>query len=570
MKNDTAIARWLDRDPDCITKNELKQLVARNDKKELLDRFSGRLAFGTAGLRGKVGAGPNRMNLLVIQETALGLSHYLLSTVSDAKNKGVIIGYDCRPDSQRFAEAAACMLMSQGISVYLTEKVAPTPLVCFGVLHLNCAAAIVVTASHNPPAYNGFKVYWENGAQIIPPHDAGIAEEIIKAADSALPKMTLDAGEQQGLLTWLKADYYNAYRQAINNSCYLASHGNPETVSLSYSAMHGVGAELAEGLLKDAGFTSIYSVQAQREPDGTFPTLKFPNPEEAGAMDLAIAEAAKHSALLACANDPDADRFAAAVRTTSGGYKMLTGDQLGVLFAYYLLSHADASSESLVGTTIVSSSLLAKVAHAFDACYYETLTGFKWLSNVAIQKKTEHRHFLFAYEEALGYTIGSTTWDKDGLSALTVFAQMTAELATHSQSIWDRLEMIYRAHGMHLNTQCSIALEPGASPLGDALRANPPTRIAGRSIIKVHDLKALKIYHAGGNEETIDLPTSDVLIYHLSDGSRVVVRPSGTEPKIKCYYEVIEPFSEVDTMEQVTARAEKNMQSLIRQHQASL
>ncbi|PSW21917.1 phospho-sugar mutase [Photobacterium sanctipauli] len=567
MKNE--VSQWLARDPDPVTREELKQLLEGDNQAELEDRFSSRLAFGTAGLRGIVGAGPNRMNRLVIQETALGLGQYLLTAAENAAMKGVIIGYDGRPDSKQFAEDAACMLMAKGIKVFLTAKVAPTPVVAFGIRQLGTAAGVVVTASHNPPVYNGFKVYWGNGAQIIPPHDAGIAAQIDIAATEALPSMSLEAGEQQGLLVWLTDDYYNQYRDALNTSRYLSNHTEPQGISLAYTSMHGVGADMAETLLKDAGFNQVYSVKAQREPDGAFPTVNFPNPEEEGAMDLVIAEAEKHGAVLACANDPDADRFAVAVKTENGDYKMLTGDQVGVLLGHYLLTHA-VPEQCLVGTTIVSSSLLEQVAKSVDAGYFQTLTGFKWLTNVAMQQQTEQSQFLFAYEEALGYTVGNTVWDKDGLSALVAFAQLTAELAASDHTIWDRLEAIYREHGLYLNAQRSIALEPGAPPIGDTLRADPPQCIAGRKVMIVDDLKTSQKIHDDGKVEAIDLPPSDVLIYHLDDDSRVVVRPSGTEPKLKCYYEVIEAMSHEDTIEHAQQRAEEAMADLIAKHQASL
>ncbi|MGF1724680.1 phospho-sugar mutase [Photobacterium nomapromontoriensis] len=565
----TDVSNWLARDPDPVTREELQQLIDANNQHELDDRFSSRLEFGTAGLRGIVGAGPNRMNRLVIQETSLGLGKYLLESIDDAAIRGVVIGYDGRPDSRQFACDAAVMLASMGIKVYVTENVAATPIVAFGVRHLETAAGIVVTASHNPPAYNGFKVYWGNGAQIIPPHDAGIAQMIDIAAVESLPSMTLDEAEHLGLLVWLNGDFYTEYRKAINNSVLLANHTQPDKISLAYTAMHGVGAEMAETLLADAGFHQVYSVKAQREPDGTFPTVNFPNPEEPGAMDMVIAEAKKHDATLACANDPDADRFAVAVRTEEGDYQMLSGDQVGILLGHYLLTHA-APQQNLVGTTIVSSSLLKKIAKSLDAQYYQTLTGFKWLTNIAMQKQTEDSQFLFAYEEALGYTVGNTVWDKDGLSALLAFAQLTAELAGAGKSVWDQLESIYREHGLYLNAQRSIALQPGSAPIGDVLRLDPPGSIAGRAVVITEDLKSSQRIHADGLVEAIDLPASDVLIYLLDDGSRVVVRPSGTEPKLKCYYEVVEAMSHEDCLNHVQQRAADAMDDLIAKHQASL
>ncbi|MDA0117683.1 phospho-sugar mutase [Vibrio sp. T11.5] len=563
------VTRWLEKDPDPRTREELQHLIDEEQYQELTDRFSQRLEFGTAGLRGKVGCGPNRMNRLVIQETATGLGQYLIEQVQNAKHRGVVIGYDGRPDSKQFAHDTTSVLTALGIKVYLTHDVAATPIAAFGVRHFNAAAAVVVTASHNPPEYNGFKVYWENGAQIIPPHDSGIAGEIDEAATKPIPLMNLDDAEKHDLLVWLKEDYYETYRQTMNGNPLLANHQQPEAVGVAYTAMHGVGANMAETLLKDAGFTKIHSVAEQREPDGSFPTVNFPNPEEAGAMDMVIALAKANNADIACANDPDADRFAVAARRPDGEYQMLTGDQVGCLFGHYLLSHTDATKQ-LIGNTIVSSTLLEKIALSHGAEYYQTLTGFKWLTNIAMQKQTAEKQFLFAYEEALGYTVGNKVWDKDGLSALVAFSQLTAELKRQGKTVWDQLENIYRQHGMYINAQHSTALDPKAPPVGDKLRAAQPSQIAGRKVEVIEDLKLSTRTFADGNAESIDLPASDVLIYHLSGGARVIVRPSGTEPKLKCYYEVVEAFAAADSFSIAEEKAELALDMLISEHQTSL
>ncbi|WP_428774131.1 phospho-sugar mutase [Vibrio sp.] len=560
---------WLERDPDPKTRYELQHLIDEEQWTELEDRFNTRLEFGTAGLRGLVGCGPNRMNRLVIQETATGLGHYLIEEVEHACQRGVVVGYDGRPDSEQFAKDTASVLAALGIKVYLTKKVAPTPVVAFGIKHFNAAAAVVVTASHNPPSDNAVKVYWENGAQIIPPHDAGIATQITAAAQKPIPLMSLDDARAHGLLEWLGIDYFQSYRQTIRQDPLFQYHTNPGCVTIAYTAMHGVGANMAEALLEDAGFTKVFSVAEQREPDGRFPTVRFPNPEEPGAMDKVIALARSVGAQLACANDPDADRLAVAVRTDSGDYQMLTGDQVGCLFGHALLRRL-GGEDKLVGNTIVSSTMLEKIADSFGASYYQTLTGFKWLTNVAMQQQTEDKQFLFAYEEALGYTIGRNVWDKDGLSALVAFAQIAAELYSEGLSIWDRLEHIYRQYGLYLTAQRSLALSPDSPPVGDKLRANPPHQIANRKVTMIDDFKTSLRYHVGGATEAIALPTSDVLIYHLDDQSRVVVRPSGTEPKLKCYYQVTESFSPADKYPQVLERAQQAMDELIQFHQQSL
>ncbi|PTP79578.1 phospho-sugar mutase [Vibrio splendidus] len=566
---------WLARDPDPRTREELQHLIDEGMHDELEDRFTQRLEFGTAGLRGKVGCGPNRMNRLVIQETTTGLGHYLIEHVANASIRGVVVGYDGRLDSKQFAIDTASVLTALGIKVYLTSDVAATPIVAFGIEHFNAAAAVVVTASHNPPEYNGFKVYWENGAQIIPPHDAGIAAEIDIASTKPIPLMSLSDAETQGKLVWLTEGYYQTYRAAINQSPYVNNALESANTTITYTAMHGVGAKMAEDLLHDAGFHKVFSVAEQREPDGNFPTVNFPNPEEKGAMDLVVNLAKSVDADIACANDPDADRFAVAVRTDDtartddASYKMLTGDQVGVLFAHYLLSKPHTKNQ-LVGNSIVSSTLLEKVAQSHGATYFQTLTGFKWLANIGMQLEDEQNEFLFAYEEALGYTIGTQVRDKDGLSAIVVFAQLVEELKSQGRTVWDLLAQISFEHGVHTNAQRSIALDPDSPSIGSKLRAAQPKAINGVAISVIEDLQSSLRFVIGGNTEAINLPSSDVLIYHLEDGTRIIVRPSGTEPKVKVYYETVTKFEGTETYEDTRLRGEEDMNKLIEQHQQEL
>ncbi|MEZ8043822.1 phospho-sugar mutase [Vibrio sp. 10N.222.54.F12] len=566
---------WLARDPDPRTREELQYLIDEGMHDELEDRFIQRLEFGTAGLRGKVGCGPNRMNRLVIQETATGLGHYLIEHVENASMRGVVVGYDGRLDSKQFAIDTASVLTALGIKVYLTSNVAATPIVAFGIEHFNAAAAVVVTASHNPPEYNGFKVYWENGAQIIPPHDAGIAAEIDIASTKPIPLMSLSDAETQGKLVWLTEGYYQTYRAAINQSPHVSKEIESANTTITYTAMHGVGAQMAEDLLHDSGFHKVFSVAEQREPDGHFPTVNFPNPEEKGAMDLVVNLAKSVDADIACANDPDADRFAVAVRTDDkvrtedASYKMLTGDQVGVLFAHYLLSKPHTKNQ-LVGNSIVSSTLLEKVAQSHGATYFQTLTGFKWLANIGMQLEDEKNEFLFAYEEALGYTIGTQVRDKDGLSAIVVFAQLVEELKSQGRTVWDLLAQISFEHGVHTNAQRSIALDPDSPSIGSKLRSAQPKVINGVAISVIEDLQSSLRFIVGGATEAINLPASDVLIYHLEDGSRIIVRPSGTEPKVKVYYETVTKFEGTETYDDTRKRGEEYMDRLIEQHQKEL
>ena len=562
------ISKWLARDPDPKTQQELQGLIDSSNHEELSRRFSGRLEFGTAGLRGVVGAGPGMMNRLVIRETSAGLGNYLLAEIPNAAERGVIVAYDGRLDSLEFARDAACVFAGLGITTYLTPDVAATPVAAYGVIHLGTAAGVVVTASHNPPEYNGYKVYWENGAQIIPPHDAGIAAAITIAADQDIPWLDFDQATAIGKIVLLGPEFYRSYVDTIQSSALFGNLPGPCSTSIAYTAMHGVGAQLAETLLAEAGFGEVYSVASQREPDGNFPTVNFPNPEEPGAMDAVIALAKEHQATLACANDPDADRLAVAVRSEDGNYQMLTGDMLGVLLADYLLEK-DHDFTPIVCTTIVSSSMLASVAKAAGADYYATLTGFKWLANVALDHEDDNHQFLFAYEEALGYAPGRQVRDKDGLSALLAFAQLTEVLARKGETVQDQLESLYRRHGIFLTGQRSIALQPGATPIGVLLRQQPPEQIAGSAVLVIEDLGCGIARHADGSVETLDIPSSDVLIYHMANKSRVIVRPSGTEPKVKCYYQVTESIGD-EAFSVAMIAADASLSTLINEHQDSL
>lgn len=563
------LQRWLARDPDLVTKEELLALIEKGHREEISQRFAQRLVFGTAGLRGVVGAGPARMNRLVVRETSAGLANYILQSLENAPQRGIMLAYDGRSDSYQFAKDTACVFAACGIRVYLTDGVAPTPVGAFGVKHLGCAAGVVITASHNPREYNGYKVYWENGAQIIPPHDKNIAAAIDKAATMDIPWMEFESAVAAGKIQLLGTKFYQAYADAILNSPLFAKSCQPQLVSIAYTALHGVGADLAESLLDAAGFDKVYSVGCQREPDGTFPTVDFPNPEEPGAMDEVIALAKQQCATLACANDPDADRLAVACRTQSGDYEMLTGDQIGLLLGNYALSKANAYTP-IICSSIVSSTMLERVCIEAGAAFRQTLTGFKWLTNVAMASEDETHRFLFAYEEALGYAFGATVMDKDGLSALLAFTQMTSELASKGLSVFDELDRLYRRFGLTMTRQVSIALKPGKGPVTELLRKSPPTSFAEYSIETIEDLKTGAHLHAIASSGLKNMPSADTIIYRLSKGARVIVRPSGTEPKLKCYYELVGTFSKKESYEAAKERTEHQLKNLIQAHQTSL
>ncbi|MBW2733908.1 MAG: phospho-sugar mutase [Deltaproteobacteria bacterium] len=559
------IERWLARDPDAETRAELQALVKAEDHEEIQRRFAGRLAFGTAGLRAVVGAGPCRMNRLVVRETTAGLAAYLASTLDGAKSCGVVVGYDGRTHSALFAHDVASVLAGAGFRVHLADRPVPTPICAYALRELGAAAAIVVTASHNPPEYNGYKVYWENGAQIIPPHDASIAQAIEVAATEEIPFEPLEQALASEQVTHFGADLWQRYLDGVAALSVHTNEGNRADFVLAYTPLHGVGAEATERALKRAGFTQVHTAASQREPDGRFPTVRFPNPEEPGAMDAVLELAHEHGAELAIANDPDADRLAIAARH-GDDYRMLSGDQIGVLLGLDRLESLPASEQAsaLVATTVVSSRLLGRAATARGSRYLETLTGFKWIINSALDLEHAGAHFVFGYEEALGYCVGSLVRDKDGISAAVVFAELAAALAHQGLTVFDRLATLYRTHGVHLTQQKSLALSPHRDPktptLGDALRATPPSHIAGRVVERARDL------NAGEG----DLAPSDVLIYELAGDARVVVRPSGTEPKLKCYYEICEKMSTGEDLPTAERRAKVTLRILVEGHQAEL
>ncbi len=558
---------WLSRDPDPNTRAEVEKLLFANDSAALGDRFATRLAFGTAGLRGLFGAGPNRMNRLVVRETTSGLAAYLLEHVREAGRRGVVVGYDGRRQSREFARDTAAVLAGYGIIVHLFDRELPTPLTAFAVKEYGAAAGVMITASHNPPDYNGYKVYWENGAQIISPIDEGIARAIDEAAKSEILWRDPDQAVKDGLVRMLGNDTVEAYLKAVRALSVHPASPKRDSMVIAYTPLHGVGAGVTETALARAGFTKVHTVREQREPDGNFPTVKFPNPEEPGAMDLALALASKVKADLVMANDPDADRLAVGLPHANGGYRMLTGDQVGVLLGDDLI--AAQPKNPVVGCSIVSSRMLGHIARARGADYFETLTGFKWIANAAITRHARNQSFVFGYEEALGYTVGELVRDKDGVSAVVAFAELAASCAERGESVWQRLEKLYREHGLFLTVQKSLALKPGVS-VGAMLRANPPKKVGRRTVERTMDFATATTTMRSGAQEAIDLPKSDVLIYLLDDDSRVIVRPSGTEPKLKCYYEVRETVAANETMEQAEERARRVLDELMREHGATL
>jgi phosphomannomutase len=564
---------WLDRDPDPDTRAELDALIAAAESPgdgaaaaaaELHDRFASRLEFGTAGIRGVLGAGPMRMNQLLVRQVSAGLVAYLQAEVKDAHARGIVIGHDARRKSRQFALEAAAVFLGQGFTVYLADDAWPTPTTAWAVRDRNAAAGVMVTASHNPPEYNGYKVYWGNGAQIIPPHDVGIAR-CIDAIDPAFVPLGTPDSAGATLVSLGLADE-ERYLQAV--LALQVAPAVPRTLRIAYTPLHGVGARLVEQALARAGYADVVTEPSQREPDGAFPTVAFPNPEEKGAMDRVLALARSHRADLVLANDPDADRLAVALPDDAAptGFRMLTGDQAGFLLADYLLAHAGKDGPRLVACSLVSSQLLKFLAAEYGAESRETLTGFKWIANVAMDWKAKTGGtFVMGYEEALGYTVGELVADKDGVSAALLFAELTAWDRARGVSVADHLDDIYRRVGLFVTEQVSYTA-PGASGLAAIkramarFRATPPKLLGGAEVSEVHDLSRGE----GG------LPPSDVLIFKLEGGRRIIMRPSGTEPKLKSYYEVRTVVGAGEALDDARARGNAELAAIRDEHQKAL
>lgn len=564
MNDDEIIAaarRWTDEDPDPVTRAEAQALLERRDLAALRDRFGARLEFGTAGLRGELGAGPNRMNRALVIRATAGLAAHLLATVPDAASRGVVVGWDGRRNSDVFARDVAATLAGAGIVARVLPHLAPTPLVAFAVRQSAAAAGVVVTASHNPPEYNGYKVYWGDGGQITPPVDAGIAAAIDAVGALAdVPRLEARAAREKGLHVTFGPELEDDYVAEVHAAV-------PEVrrarLTIAYTPLHGVGEKLAARLL--ARFGDVKTVAEQAKPDGAFPTVRFPNPEEPGAMDLVLALAARVRADLAIANDPDADRLCVAVPRASG-WAALSGNALGVLLGHHLLTAVQTKGPRVVANSIVSSPLLARVAASMGVTHVETLTGFKWIARRAHEVAREKgARFVFGYEEALGYCVGDIVRDKDGVSAACVAADLASRLKSEGKTLDDRLAEIYREHGLFVSGQRSVTAKGADGQRAIAattrsFREAPPEEIGGHRVVSWVDY--LTGERRGGGGGSTGLPPSDVVRFDLDGGSRVMLRPSGTEPKIKFYFDLREAMGPDEPLDAAEARARAALDAL--------
>ena len=536
---------WLN--DDCFddeTKKELNSI--RDNEEEIKDRFYKELEFGTAGLRGVIGAGTNRMNKYTVGRATQGLANFI--NKMKIENPSVVISYDSRHMSKEFSEIAALVLNANGIKVNLFDNLRPVPELSFSVRYLNATAGIMITASHNPPEYNGYKVYWSDGAQIVPPIDKGIIDEVLSIKDFSLIK-TLNKNEaiKAGLLNYVGEEIDDAFINALKSSCL-----NPEiikkeakNVKIVYTPLHGAGNLPVQRILKELGFENVYVVPEQEKPDGDFPTVSYPNPEDPKAFELALKLAKEVDADVVLATDPDADRLGVFSKMSNGEYVSYTGNMSALLICEYELSQKKEKgilpNNGAIITTVVSSELTKAIAENYGAKVFETLTGFKWIGEKIRKFEEENSYkYLFGFEESYGCLIAPHARDKDGISAVMALCEATAFYKNKGWSLWEQMIKIYEKYGYYREGQVSIVLKgaDGAEEIKNKMakmRSNPPTELAGLNVLEVRDYQEHVIKKADGEVSETDLPTSNVLYYELSNNSWCCVRPSGTEPKIKFY-----------------------------------
>lgn len=534
---------------DEVTKEELKAI--KDDENEIKERFYMDLEFGTAGLRGIIGAGTNRMNIYVVRRATQGLANYIAKV--DKKSQGVAIAYDSRHMSPEFAQEAALCLAANGIKAYIFETLRPTPELSFAVRHLGCVAGINVTASHNPPEYNGYKVYWEDGAQITPPHDTGIMGEVKAISDWNTVK-TMDKEEA------VKAGLFEVIGQAVDDA-YMAElkkqiihmdaiQAEGKNLKIVYTPLHGTGNIPARRILKELGFENVYVVPEQELPDGDFPTVSYPNPEAAEAFELGLKLAREVDADIVLATDPDADRLGVRVKDRNGEYHDLTGNMSGCLLANYELSQRKAVNGSLpedgaLVKTIVTTNLADAIAKGYGVNLIEVLTGFKYIGQQILGFENSGKGtYLFGFEESYGCLIGTYARDKDAIVATMALCEAAAYYKTQGKTLWDAMIDMYEEFGYYKDAIQAVTMKgiEGLQKIQEimtTLRQNPPAEFAGHKVTAVRDYKLDEITDlATGEKKPTGLPNSNVLYYELTDDAWVCVRPSGTEPKVKFYYGV--------------------------------
>ncbi|MFH0974554.1 MAG: phospho-sugar mutase [Spirochaetota bacterium] len=542
------IEEWTNPPFDANTINEIKELIKNNNEKELTDRFYTNLEFGTGGLRGVIGAGTNRMNIYTVGMATQGLADYIKSKNKSAM--GVVIARDSRRMSDVFSMEAAAILAGNGIKVYYFSDITPTPLCSFAIREFGTVSGIVITASHNPPEYNGYKVYWDDGGQVIPPQDNEIIEHVKKIDSiSKIKKINFDSAVKDGKIKIIKDDFIGSYIKKLEGAALRSRQES--SVKIVYTPLHGTGYKIIPETLKYFGFKNISLVSEQAIPDGNFPTVKYPNPEEKEALTLAINLAEKTAADVIIATDPDADRIGVGFKNSDGKYVLINGNQMGVMLEYYILTRLKEAKKlpanGAIIKTIVTTDLQEEIADSFGCKAENVLTGFKWIAKKMKEyDESGKRSFIFGGEESFGYLPVNFVRDKDAVSACYFFAEMADWLARRGKTLYDFLNEIYLNYKLYLEDLHSLTLKgmDGMEKIGrimDGFRKNPPEEFSGVNIEKISDIESLVQKDlSSGKERSINLPKSNVLQFFLKDGSKITIRPSGTEPKIKFYFSVNE------------------------------
>ncbi len=568
-KNILDIAKtWLSDSFNKETRDKVQHLMDY-DTEELTESFYKNLEFGTGGLRGIMGVGTNRMNKYTVGMATQGLANYLIKSYPMGEEIKVVIGYDSRNNSRYFSEIAADVLSANGCKVFLFEDLRPTPEISFAIRHLNCHSGIIITASHNPKEYNGYKAYWNDGAQLIPPHDKNVVDEALKILDIAQVKFK---GIKENI-SIIGEEIDKAYLLEIKKlSLSPEAIKQHHDIKIVYTPLHGTGATMVPRCLKDFGFTNISSVEAQNVPDGNFPTVVSPNPEEAAALKMAIDQAKKIDATLVMATDPDADRVGIAVKNHIGDFILVNGNQTACLLSYYLIKkwkeNNKLTGKEYIVKTIVTSELMKDIAIKSKVDYYDVLTGFKWIADI-IRKNEGIKTFIGGGEESYGFMIGDFIRDKDAVSACAMIAEIAAWAAESGKTIYDLLIDIYLEFGFYKESLISVVRkgQSGAAEIKammDDFRNSPPTFINKSKIVTIKDYELQKEFNLNDNSERIiELPKSNVLQFFTEDGSKISVRPSGTEPKIKFYFSVKEELDSAADFEKVDNQLGQKIDKII-------
>lgn len=536
--------KWLDSPVvDDDSKAAIRELLGRGDNKELVDSFYKDLEFGTGGLRGIMGVGSNCVNKYTIGVATQGYANYLLKTYA-GKPVTVAIAYDSRNNSDYFARITADVMSANGIIVRLFPELRPTPLLSFAIRHLKCQGGVVITASHNPKEYNGYKVYWSDGAQVVPPHDKNIIREVNDIRDFSQVKFDAKPENIRTIGSEVEDSYYEEVRKLIPNLDVIKKHHN---IPLAYSGIHGAGITMVPECLRRIGFTNVHVVEEQRKPDGDFPTVQSPNPEERSAMAMVIAKGEAVGANLVMATDPDTDRVGIGVRKSDGEFVLLDGNQAFSLMMWFILQNRGNGSGGYIAKTIVTTELIDTMANRLGINCYNTLTGFKYIAEL-MGKLEGSEEFIAAGEESYGYMVGDFVRDKDAVSACAFFAAIAASAAEQGKSLYDWLIAMHVEFGMYQEKLFTLTKkgregEEAIRAMMEKFRSETPARINDSDVVRVLDYKTrLETENRTGEQHPLELPASDVLQFYLADGSKVSVRPSGTEPKIKFYISVHAPL----------------------------